>query len=236
MARYELTISTPRPYFAEVPYYLWGTVNYDSEGDCKRPTDCDWTGLELRHRDTDEVVDIASRGEAWTVSGSSPIAARAAKFLAARCAATEASTVIDDDVGDWRHEDGMARARRVAGEFGSEKLAIFDSHLFWGSWKWIGWFATEFTWVGRWIMHSVLTGDPRGVFLCIEWLEHGTCHRSQSKALRTALGSLSGRSFGTDAECVTWYNGGWLRKGAKREYPKPDFEAWLRELKAAYPD
>ena len=26
------------PFFAEAPYFLWGEVNYESEGNCRRPT------------------------------------------------------------------------------------------------------------------------------------------------------------------------------------------------------
>jgi hypothetical protein len=35
----------------------------------------------------------------------------------------------------------------------------------WGSWKWIGWFGTESTWVGRCIMDSVIRKDtPENLF------------------------------------------------------------------------
>lgn len=40
----------PRPFFAEYPYFLWGEVNYDSDGDCRRPTDREWTQLDLTRR------------------------------------------------------------------------------------------------------------------------------------------------------------------------------------------
>ena len=64
---YELTIKMPRPYFEEMPYYMWGTVNYDSEGDCKRPTDTEWTFLELTNRETKETLEITSREDALGV-------------------------------------------------------------------------------------------------------------------------------------------------------------------------
>jgi hypothetical protein len=63
-----------------------------------------------------------------------------------------------------------ARAAVIAREFERSELDLFDSLVFWGSWKWIGWFATDFTWVGRWIMLSVVTKDVRAVNLCIEWI------------------------------------------------------------------
>lgn len=231
---HRLTIETPRPYFAEVPYYLWGTVNYDSEGDCNRPTDRNWTWLELTHRGTGERLVIRSNGLMWTVTGTDDSAARVSRFLAERCNAI----FVDPpgEFGAWNYAEATARAARVASEFASPKLAIFDSHLFWGSWKWIGWFATEYTWVGRWIMLSVEKGDPRGVPLCIDWLKHGTFNEDQSRALRQALSELTGEWFAADAEWVKWYRGGFLRKGAKVQYPTPDFVAWLSELKAEYGD
>jgi hypothetical protein len=114
-------------------------------------------------------------------------------------------------------------------EFEKPELQPFNvGHLFWGSWKWVGWFATDFTWVGRWIMHSVVTNDPRAVNLCIEWLRSGTVAEQQSQALRYALNRLTGRSFATDKEWVEWYDKG----GGFREYPEPDFNQWYAELKA----
>lgn len=233
---YRLTITEPRPYFAEVPYYLWGTVNYDSEGNCKRPTDRDWTWLDLTHRDTDEQIGISSDGTKWTVSGPDVSLARVSLFLSERCHATPVDPQPECRVGTWDHSEALARAARVAKEFASPKLSIFDFHLFWGSWKWIGWFATEFTWVGRWIMLSVLKGDSRGVPLCVDWLKHGTFNPDQSSALRNALRELTGESFDSDAEWIGWYDGSLLHRGAKSRYPEPDFDGWLAELKAEYGD
>ncbi len=113
-------------------------------------------------------------------------------------------------------------------EFERPELRPVDvGHWFWGSWKWIGWFATEFTWVGRWIMHSVVTDDTRAVNLCAGWLQHGTVGEQQSQALRYALGRLTGRSFATDREWVDWYFAG----GGIREYSEPDFKQWHADLK-----
>lgn len=235
MKEYELTLSSPRPFFAEIPYYLWGSVNYDSEGDCERPTDTSWTWIDITHRVSGETVNVTGSDNSWTISGDTPVAARTAAFLVARCGAS-AGRGYEADSGEWDHQAGLARSARMAAEFVSPELAAFDSHLFWGSWKWIGWFATDFTWVGRWIMHSVRVRDPRGVFLCIDWLKHGTCHTNQSGALRTALRMLTEQSFDTDSRWIAWYQGGLLRRGAKRRFPKPDFDQWLAELKAEYPD
>jgi hypothetical protein len=107
-------------------------------------------------------------------------------------------------------------------------LRPFDvGQWFWGSWKWVGWFATEFTWVGRWIMHSVVTGDTRAVNLCADWFQHGPASKQQSQALRYALGRLTGRSFTTDREWVDWY----FADGGIQEYPESDFKQWYADLK-----
>jgi hypothetical protein len=41
MSTHRLRLPGPRPFFAEVPYYLWGQVNNDSAGNCKSPMDRD---------------------------------------------------------------------------------------------------------------------------------------------------------------------------------------------------
>ena len=69
MATHQLRLTESRPFFAEVPYYLWGQVNYDSEGDCESPTDRDWTWLALRKRETKERLEITSQAEIWEVAG-----------------------------------------------------------------------------------------------------------------------------------------------------------------------
>ena len=224
MARYTLHISRPRPYFAELPYYVWGQVNYDSDGDCKTPLDRNWTWMELTHRDTNEHIEISSNQSRWEVAGDDPAARRVAEFLRERCAA-EARTPIPE-LDDWDSERAIARADRVATEFENELLAPFaQGHMFWGSWKWIGWFGTEFTWVGRWIMDSIVRSDPRAVALCIDWLRAGTFAPAQSSALRYALSHLTGLEFDTDIEWVSWHD-----STSQDAYPEPDIDAWHEEL------
>ena len=53
-----LKIKNKRPFFAEIPYYLWGEVNYDSDGDCEKPTDQNWNQFYLRNRENSEEVII----------------------------------------------------------------------------------------------------------------------------------------------------------------------------------
>jgi mannose-6-phosphate isomerase-like protein (cupin superfamily) len=163
--------------------------------------------MELTHRETDEHLDIASDGNEWTISGPDPAAARLAFFMLKRCNAENVGPYLEDQLRSWNHNEAAARATRVAAEFQNELLMPFaNGHMFWGSWKWIGWFGTEFTWVGRWIMDSVVRNDARAVNLCIYWLRNGTCHESQSKTLRYALERFTGQSYATDAEWLQWYD------------------------------
>jgi hypothetical protein len=227
MSGYQLRLTQSRPFFAEVPYYLWGQVNYDSEGNCKSPTDRNWTCLDLTNRETREHLEISSQADVWQVTAEEPLAARAGLLLVSRCSGEWISPAPADLLQGWDHERALARAARVQQEFERPELQPFDvGHWFWGSWKWVGWFATEFTWVGRWIMHSVVTGDRRAVNLCTYWLKEGTAGEPQSQALRYALGRLTGRSFATDQVWVRWYFTG----GGMREYPEPDFKQWQAEL------
>lgn len=232
MGEHELEPGGLRPYFAEIPYYVWGEVNYDSDGNCDRPRSRDWTWMDLKNRETKEGLSISIAESAWLIEGSEPAAARAAQFLCERSGARirGGQPIATDE--NWTHHDSSARAAAVACEFEKAELDRFDSHLFWGSWKWIGWFATDFTWPGRWIMHSVVRGDVRAVNLCVEWLRAGTVSPNQSAAIRGALQILTGESFGSDDEWIRWYDGSGSTPGHRGQYPEPDFEAWWAELKS----
>ena len=172
MSKYKILIESPKPYFAEIPYALWGEVNYDSEGDCKRPTDQNWTEFELKNRQSRQRVFITSNKNEFEIeSDELQLAAQTAVYLQER----RNGKIIGDDpkpnIGDWSYDEGKERAARVCSEFPRSELKPFDTNLFLGSWKWVGWFATEITWVGRWIMNSLLVHDTKAVFLCIQWLK-----------------------------------------------------------------
>lgn len=234
MAKLRLQLHQPRPYFAELPYYLWGQVNYDSEGDCQKPTDRQWTWICLEHRGTSEVVEAREDNGEWFIEGNEETASRLAMFLADRCGATGDPSVAAI-AGDWSHTIAVGRTMPVRSEFEQSVLSPFDNHAFWGSWKWIGWYATEFTWVGRWIMHSVVRNDPRAIPLCIDWIKT-TRFPEQVAALSFALQRLSGQPARSPKEWVRWYEGGWFSRGAKHQFPEPNIDAWLAELKREYGD
>ena len=85
---------------------------------------------------------------------------------------------------------------------------------------------------GRWIMHSVVRKDPRAVSLCIRWLKHGTVSEDQSSAIRYALNCLTGARLDCDGDWIEWYEGSSRSQGRKTQYPEPDFDSWLVDLKA----
>ena len=172
MSEVEVQVSLPMPYFAELPYYLWGQINYDSEGDCRRPTDRTWSWLHMANRITGEQVMIKRHETECTVSSesSTDTCTKLKAFLIQRTLGVRPAEMPEK----WNHASAFRRTEIVAQEFEHVELKPFDSHTFWGSWKWVGWFATDCTWVGRWIMHSVVRKDPRAVNLCIEWLRTGT--------------------------------------------------------------
>ena len=146
MVTHELRLTEPRPFFAVVLYYVWGEVNYDSEGDSPTPIDRNWTGLELTHRDTSEELQIVGKGDLWIIEGTDPTAARAAYFLIKRCQATPVKQHTQEQLGVWDHQRAMVRSSRVQAVFERPELQPFsEGHWFWGSWKWIGWYGTDFT-------------------------------------------------------------------------------------------
>jgi hypothetical protein len=171
---------------------------------------------------------VTSQADSWELTGEDPLTARAAHFLASRCHAEWLGPAPVEQLQGWDHDLAAARATRVREEFERPELRPFDvGHWFWGSWKWVGGFATEFSWIGRWIMHSVVTRDTRAVNLCADVLQQGTVGEQQSQALRYSLSRLTGRSFATDREWVDWYFAG----GGIQQYPEPDFKQWHADLK-----
>jgi hypothetical protein len=219
MSEVEVQVSLPMPYFAELPYYVWGQINYDSEGDCRRPTDRTWSWLHMANRITGEQVMIKRNETECTVSSesSTDTCTKLKAFLSQRTLGVRPAEMPEK----WNHASAFRRTEIVAQEFEHVELKPFDSHMFWGSWKWVGWFATDCTWLGRWIMHSVVRKDPRAVNLCIEWPRTGTVCDEQSAALRYALRELTGKRFRWDFRWLRWYD-----KVGRDQYPEPDFEEW----------
>jgi len=137
----------PLPFFAEYPYYLWGEVNYDSDGDCERPTDRAWKSLELMNRDSRERLTIeCSEAGRVVIEGAS--AREAAALTMLRTGGPVADAPAD-------HIARLARADQVRAQLLDANLAAFDSFGWWGGWKWIGEFSTDLTSGLRIVLQSV---------------------------------------------------------------------------------
>jgi hypothetical protein len=159
-------------------------VNYDSDGDCERPRDRRWTWMDLTNRVSRRRLSIETPADGpWSVQGDEPEAARAALFLWSRCGARLVGPALTPDA-EWDHAAAAARAAEVAGEFERPELDLFDSAVWWGSWKWIGWFATDFTWVGRWIMHALPRKDARAVTCASSGCATGTSRNTAWRCVR----------------------------------------------------
>jgi hypothetical protein len=221
------------PYFAEIPYWMWGEVNYNSEGDCKNPTSRDWNFLEVTNRVSRERIMIQKdSGSIFRIETSSPESAKKIFALLKYRSDAQSDNLDKDNIDDFILEN-KKQVERIIREFPDPRLRLFDHHGFWGSWKWVGWFATEFTWVGRWIMNSVLTNDTRGIFLCYTLMKEYVVTKAQEDALIYAINYLSGNNFKDKNEVFDWYEGKSSEPGKSGVimYPEPDYNSWLEDLK-----
>lgn len=146
---------SPLPFFAEYPYFLWGEVNYDSDGDCERPTDRSWTELWLTNR-ADERHITACRAspdaaDLRITGGEAEDVERAAYLTALRTGGTVCDTrsgaaLSQEQIAvPWSDLAArLADADAVRTMFLDAALTAFDDHAWWGGWKWKGDFATEF--------------------------------------------------------------------------------------------
>lgn len=198
------------PFFAEYPYFLWGEVNYDSDGNCKRPTDRRWSRLSLQNRETGATVDIgfvktAANSYFLEVSGSSSLDVCLAAYLTSLRSGCAVLDVRDGGIAlvqpdthlQWTGDvaERLQAANRIQDMFLDTKLSPFDSHNWWGGWKWVGNFSTDLTSGLRVIMDAVHTGhaDPE----VLDWMRHVTAKPFHREGLNYALRVLTGATPGT---------------------------------------
>ncbi len=138
----------PLPYFAEYPYFIWGDVDYDSEGDCERPTDRRWPWLWLMHRDTEEIIEIGRPEDdpesRYEVTGQDQVSVVSAAYLTA----LRTSGRIIEPGGRRAQElaevagrvpdlsQRLRAADHVAELFSDPALGPYDSYGWWPYWKW----------------------------------------------------------------------------------------------------
>jgi hypothetical protein len=211
------------PFFAEYPYFLWGEVNYDSEGDCEHPTDRTWEWLVLTNRETEEALEIvlmqeesedeegaetddwghssAPEERIYEIEGSVLESVRLAAYLTAM---RSSGQVIDPRTSEviplpelekslQGLSERLARAERVSRMFLDPVLAPFDSHAWWGGWKWCSEFSTDLTSGLRLTLKAVeeKQADPEFV----EWLRDWWNEPPQPfhrEGVRYALYALTG--------------------------------------------
>jgi hypothetical protein len=172
----------PLPFFAEYPYFVWGEVDYESSGDCRQPTDRQWSWLRLRRRDTGDRVEITctspggERIHCEIKGGSSDCVWAAAYLTALRSAGTiinpplmrpipPAEIASSIDGVQYR----LRAADRVQAMFSNPALAPFNSLAWWGGWKWTGEFANEAASGLRYTLKAVEEGAASPEM--IEWLQ-----------------------------------------------------------------
>lgn len=172
----------PLPYFAEYPYFLWGEVNYDSEGDCACPTDQGWTSLRVANRQSNEFVmlyepvALPASCEMAAASPSAELAWLAAYLTAVRTGGMiytpDSDRMMDPDeiaVSLSGLPYRLAAADAVREMFQNPDLAPFDSHAWWGGWKWHTRFASDMTAPLRATMLVVQEGEASEEL--IAWLQ-----------------------------------------------------------------
>lgn len=228
------------PYFAEVPAFCWGNVDYEFQTDARYPTDREWRRLALLNRATGERLVIAPAGEAprrpvLAVRASTPdLAARATYFLLWRTDGRaqpphDSSLAAPEDfvarLGRWDVAAALARSVRVRDEFGRVELLAFDTPTFWAGWKWAGAWATPDAQALRLLMTALLRRDPRGVPLAITLLRQGVPSAEHAAALHNVLSRLTRLSLDTTPAWLAWYAG-----AGHRQYPAPDWTAWRDEV------
>lgn len=164
------------PYFASLPYYLWGEINYDSDGDCNNPTDRAWSYLSVRNRINKSKhfsVAVSDDKKTMTIDGDD-----------------ESTNLVKEFFSDTPNKDGMKRVDVVNYCFNHPNVQKFDQgHAFWGSWKWVGTMASEFTHVGRLLMMDAMRHSDTGAFVALQWYEEARQRRNQPviKALHSHL-------------------------------------------------
>ncbi len=169
------------PFFAEYPYFVWGEVNYESDGNCQHPTDRDWAILYVHNRENDDEFDLIEIAghmpyRIFEVTGSQLESVHLAAYLTAL---RTSGSILDAETGRRvplsefarslaRLPERLAAADRVRKMFLNPDLKPFDTMPWWGGWKWCGPFATDMTEGLRYVIMAVHEHDDNPVL--VNWL------------------------------------------------------------------
>ena len=202
--------ASPLHFFAEYPYFAWGEVDYDSDGDCERPTDRNWTSLLLTNRETRERLKIlkasgSSRPAIFGVAGTNPESIRLAAYLTVL--RTGGAIVEVEPEGEIYAADldrvitvpaeRLEDVERIRKMFLNPALAPLDSHAWWGGWKWCSDFCTDATSGLRMTMKAVEEGkaSPEIIAWLRKWWDNPP-QRHHREGVRHAIRVLTGHDPG----------------------------------------
>ena len=172
------------PYFAVLPYYVWGEVNYDSDGDCKFPLDKEWTYLSISNRSTKEYFNINviqdNDDKQLKIEGDPKTLDKVCEYFS-----------------DKPDSTAMCRVNVVNYCFNHPATQIFNDMSMFGSWKWVGTLSSEFTSVGRWLMLDAMRKSNQGTYVALQWYLT-TQIKAQSDILAKHLRNVCGKMFDPD--------------------------------------
>jgi hypothetical protein len=209
--------NSPLPFFAEYPYFLWGEVNYDSDGNSRKPTDRNWTALYLAHRsETDrlEILEVSTKPQIFQVQGIRFESVQLATYLTAfrtGGVVIEPNSAREIPLAELKKEisqldEHFAEVEKIRTMFLNPVLAPFDSHSWWGGWKWCGDRATDLTMGLRLTMKAVTeqTADQEFIAHLYEWWSEPpeSFHR---EGVRYAIKTLTGKDPENKGFLTRWF-------------------------------
>jgi len=148
-SQFRITVTsaeTIKPFFAEYPAFLWGSVSYKSDGDCKYPTDRGWTWLVLCHWREDRTLSLSldDGGDSILIRSSHQEDALGAAYLTSLRAGGRVLSTADDltTVADYQTVAGdvderTRRADAVVRKFTDADLASYDDFDHFRFWKYV---------------------------------------------------------------------------------------------------
>jgi hypothetical protein len=221
----EIYLAAPDlPFFAEYAAFCWGKVDYETQGDCERPTDRRWNWLEVSARATRDrllvfrppeagkataqfphplLVEATASRLVWLAAYLTLRRSRAVAFLKRRGHMAGYAAIADQLLAGEDLEGRWNRCDELRGQFESEALRPYDTPAWWGGWKWEGDFSSPSSAPRRRLLRAVLSGDRSASCGLIDDMERGIPPELHDGYL-CALKTLTGEEFAGQAEWLIW--------------------------------
>ncbi len=204
------------PYFAEYVSFCWGSVDFESKGDCARPCDRGWSWLEVTARgaSSDQLlvfrredaepqqnfphalrIEATSSRLSWLATYFTLRRSPAIAFLRRRGHMVGYGALAEHLLPDGDVDSRWERSRAIRERFEHEALRAFDTMTWWKEWK------REDP---SGVMRSVVTADRAALPALIEGL--GQVQPERRAAYLHALAAISGQRFESDGEWAAWWN------------------------------